>query len=423
MYPVSNEQFAQDRPAAVVRRVLVVDDSRAQRRIIMALLRRLGCELREAESGAAAMEVCRVWPPDLVISDWMMPGMDGLEFCRAFRRLARDGYGYFILLTSKSGKEEIALGLDAGADDFLTKPVDAAELRARISAGGRILRMQRELSEKNRVISETLAELTAIHEQIDQDLVEARKIQESLIPQRSFRFGASAFELLLEPCGHIGGDLVGLFSPGLNQVGFYSIDVSGHGITSALMTARLAGYLSNTHFEENVAMKQRQFAFYGLRHPIEVARILNARLMAVPGIDEYFTMVCGTIDLYTGRTEMVQCGHPHPLLLRADGRTQFLGQGGMPVGLLDDMVCDAFSVTLEPGDKLLLYSDGLTECRTANGDLLGEEALVAMLVHQARNGSARAVLEGLFRSLSDGLPKNAGFEDDISALLLDYRGV
>ena len=117
-----------------IQTVLVVDDSRMQRRILCASLRRWGFVVSEAASGTEALQVCREHPPDLVLSDWMMPGMDGLDFCREFRAMPRETYGYFILLTSKSGKEEIANGLDAGADDFLTKPVNASELRARIAA-------------------------------------------------------------------------------------------------------------------------------------------------------------------------------------------------------------------------------------------------------------------------------------------------
>ena len=141
--------------------MLVVDDSRLQRRILASSLKKWGFEVVEAESGEQAMEICQSDLPDLVLSDWMMPGMDGLEFCRAFRALPGEDYGYFILLTAKSEKVEIARGLDAGADDFLTKPVNPSELRARISAGERIIAMQRELSDKNRVIRDTLDRLQA----------------------------------------------------------------------------------------------------------------------------------------------------------------------------------------------------------------------------------------------------------------------
>lgn len=418
--------FAQARVATVdgpIRRVLVVDDSRLQRRILAGLLNRWGFGVAEAESGEQAMAICSTAPPDMVLSDWMMPGMDGLEFCRAFRNLPADVYGYFILLTSKSEKNEIAQGLDAGADDFLTKPVNPDELRARIAAGARILGMQRELSQKNRVISETLAELQTVHARIDQDLQQAKKIQRSLVPEETRRFGASQFSLLLKPSGHIGGDLVGLFSPGVNRVGFYSIDVSGHGITSALMTARLAGYLSGTHFDQNLAMEQRQYEFYRLKPPRKVAEAMNARLLTNVGIDEYFTMAYGTVDLYTGEVALVQCGHPHPLVLRRDGRAEFLGCGGMPIGLLPDLVCDQFETRLEVGDRLLLYSDGITECRTSRGDMLEEEGLLRLIARGLPDRTGREFLDDLFWNLTQEMPPGSGLEDDVSAILLEYRGV
>ena len=159
---------------APAHRVLVVDDSRLQRKILCSSVKRWGFEVHEAESGEEALKVAAEIQPDLVLSDWMMPGMNGLEFCNAFRAQSGERYGYFILLTSKSEKNEVAMGLEAGADDFLTKPVDANELRARIAAGERILVMQRELTRKNELISETLGELQRVYDSLDSDLLEAK---------------------------------------------------------------------------------------------------------------------------------------------------------------------------------------------------------------------------------------------------------
>ena len=181
-------------------------------------------------------------------------------------------------------------------------------------AGDRILAMEKELSEKNSIINETLACLRDAYDKIDRDLQQARKIQESLVPERSKRFGKSEIALLLKPCGHVGGDLVGMFSPGVNRVAFYSIDVSGHGITSAMMTARLGGFLSSTHFAQNVGTEGRFGGSYALLPPAEVAHKLNIRLAEDSGIDEYFTMAYATADLTTGHVRLVQAGHPHPLI-------------------------------------------------------------------------------------------------------------
>ncbi len=405
-----------------IRTVLVVDDSRLQRRILTSSLKKWGFTVVEADSGEAAMEICESDPPDLVLSDWMMPGMSGVEFCEAFRQLKSDSYSYFILLTSKSEKNEVAQGLDAGADDFLIKPVNSDELRARISAGDRILGMQRELSAKNSLIANALDDLKVAHDAIDKDLKQAQKIQQSLVPELTREFGASRISLLLKPCGHIGGDLVGMFSPGLNRVGFYSIDVSGHGITSAMMTARLGSYLSSHYFEQNVAMERRFNRFYALRQPEDVAATLNSRLIADTGIEEYFTMVYGIVDLRSGVLKMVQAGHPHPLVLRQDGTKEFLGEGGVPIGLLPDIPFEQFETTLKVGDRLLLYSDGFTECRLENGEMLEPEGLLDLVDDCELNQGGPEFLDDLFWRLSQVMSPKYGMEDDVSATFFEYNG-
>ncbi|MEM1007012.1 MAG: fused response regulator/phosphatase, partial [Pseudomonadota bacterium] len=407
-----SEEARSDLDFGAIRKVLVVDDSRLQRRILVASLKKWGFDVIEADNGDAAIALCADNPPDLVLSDWVMPGMSGLEFCREFRRLDTRQYSYFILLTSKSEKQEVARGLDAGADDFLIKPLEADELRARISAGARILDMQRELSEKNRLIESALEELKLAHDAIDKDLIQARKIQESLVPELTREFGRSRISLLLKPCGHIGGDLVGMFSPGVNRIGFYSIDVSGHGITSAMMTARLGGYLSSKHFEQNVAMEKRFDKFYALLQPDDVAAKLNARLMADSGVEEYFTMVYAIVDLRNGHMKMVQAGHPHPLVLRSDGTSEFLGDGGLPIGLLPDVSFQQIETHLEPGDRLLLYSDGFTECHLAGGGLLDEDGLRDMAQDCAKDQGGSEFLDDMFWRLTQVMSPDIGIGDD-----------
>ncbi len=405
-----------------IKKAFVVDDSRLQRRILVASLRKWGLDVIEFENAEAAIDASRTDPPDLVLSDWVMPGMSGLEFCKAFRSLKGDRYNYFILLTAKSDKQEVARGLDAGADDFLIKPLEADELRARIEAGARILGMQNELSEKNRVIEKALEELRLAHDAIDKDLMQARKIQESLVPELTRAFGSSRVSLLLKPCGYIGGDLVGMFSPDENHIGFYSIDVSGHGITSAMMTARLGGYLSSAHIDQNIAMVPDEYRGFALLPPDEVASLLNSRLFQDGGIEEYFTMLYATADLRAGQLSMVQAGHPYPLLLRSDGSAEFLGYGGLPVGLLPDATFQRTEIFLEPGDKLLLHSDGFTECKLADGSLLDDEGLRMMALKCALDLNGPEFLDEMFRRLTQMLPDRGRLQDDVSAVLLDFNG-
>jgi len=412
-------QTTADSGFGAVRRVLVVDDSKMQRRILSATLARAGYEVIEAASGAEALEIAARLVPDLILSDWMMPGMDGLEFCRAFRAQMHGRYVYFILLTSKTDTNDVAQGLQSGADDFLTKPVNGQELRARIAAGERILRMERELNEKNRLVSSTLGALQSLYDSLDRDLMEARKLQQSLVRERHRSFGNAEVSLLLRPSGHVGGDLVGFFPINARRVGLFSIDVSGHGITSALMTARLAGLLSGTSPEQNIALVLSDLGIYDARPPAEVAAHLNRVLLEEMETESYFTLLYADVDLISGHVAMVQAGHPHPAIQRACGRVEHPGAGGLPVGLLEGAEYQDFAAELRPGDRLLLASDGITEAANPEGVQLEEAGLSRLMVRNAGLGGP-AFLEALVWDLEAFT--GGEFTDDVSAVFFEFHG-
>ena len=402
-----------------VRAVLVVDDSLAHRRLISAILTRWGYDVHQAGSGDEALMVLETEAIDLVLSDWVMPGMTGLDLCRIFRAGEVEGYVYFILLTSKSGGEDVAKGLAAGADDFLSKPIDSNELRARIVAGERLVAMQRAVEAKNRELADTLDELRRTHEAIARDLVEARRLQQSLVPDRQRSYPGAEVSLLLQPCGQVGGDLVGAFRVSDSRIGLYSIDVSGHGIASALMTARLAGYLPAGAPEHNLALVP-DGAGFAMRPPAEVCALFNRLLISDMATELYFTMAIADVDLATGEVHLAQAGHPHPLLLRRDGATELLGDGGMPIGLIEEAEFGAVSFRLDPGDRLLLHSDGFTETAAPSGEVL-EHAGLSRMVAALDQSASPDILDALVWALAD-FAGDRECDDDLSAVLLDYRG-
>jgi len=401
-----------------VRDVLVVDDSKLQRRILAASLSRWGFRVTEAASAAEALDHCRASPPDIVLSDWMMPEMDGLEFCRAFRNMPRDQYGYFILLTSKADKDAVARGLDCGADDFLNKPINSSELRARINAGARLLRGERELKEKNHLISSTLQQLQGLYDALDRDLIEARKLQQSLLRDRHRNFGAARVSLVLQSSGHVGGDLVGFYPINDSHFGLFAIDVSGHGISSALMTARLAGYLSSAAPEHNVALRKTANESYVPLPPAQVVETLNRLVLDEMETEHYFTLLLADVNMHSGKVVFAQAGHPHPILQRKDGSVITTGDGGLPVGLIPGATFNQTCVKLDPGDRLLIQSDGITECTAPDGAMLNDEGLMQMLgrMHDIAG-------QELLSTLLESLQTYAGqrdFSDDVSAVLLEF---
>lgn len=408
------------RSVGVIRRVLVVDDSRLQRKILLSLLKKWGFDVAQAESGEQAIAIAQEFNPDLVLSDWMMPGMSGLDLCEAFRNLPSQRYSYFILLTSKSDTAEIARGLDSGADDFLSKPVDGVELRARIAAGDRLLRMQRELEEKNKLITETLDELQRVYDSLDNDLLEAKKLQQSLLRERHRVLPQGEISLVLRSSGHVGGDLVGFFPAGERYLGLYGIDVSGHGVSSALMTARLAGYLSAAVPEQNVALQRDGDDNIGPRSPDQVIAELNELVLNDMETEHYFTLLLAFIDLETGHIKLSQAGHPHPVVQRADGSIEQTGTGGFPVGLIHDVTFEVLEIILESGDRIAVFSDGVTECPDPSGKML-EEAGLAKMMQDLDDLRGTAFLEMLMWQLAD-YAGDEGFPDDVSGIVFEYSG-
>ena len=130
-------------------KILVAEDDFISRRLLQKTLEDWGYEVVTANNGQEAWDIFQGSDILFVIADWIMPGIDGVSLCRKIRKSEMAGYVYFILLTSKGTKEDIIEGLDAGADDYLTKPFDRGELQVRVRAGERIIKLEKELTSKN----------------------------------------------------------------------------------------------------------------------------------------------------------------------------------------------------------------------------------------------------------------------------------
>lgn len=404
-----------------IERVLVVEDSPAHRRLITSVLTRWGFEAVGVGTGHAALEAVGAGAFDLILSDWIMPGMSGLDLCRKIRALGGDRYVYFILLTAKSERAEVAEGLAAGADDFLSKPLNSGELRARIAAGERLLASQRALEERNGQLAGALAQLQEIYDRVALDLAEARRLQQSLVPRRALSFDGGDVSLLLRPCGQVGGDLVGCFAVREGKIGLYSIDVSGHGVASALMTARLASYFSEAARDRNIAITRADDGTPEIRRPLEICEELSRLMAAEADSDLYFTMAFAACDTRTGAVTIAQAGHPHPIVQDRDGAVRFEGAGGMPIGLVHPAQFGEFELKLAPGDRLILYSDGFVEQPGRDGAMFDEAGLAATTTALAGLGGEE-FLEGLVWSLGQ-FAGGGEFADDLSGAMFEYRGV
>lgn len=353
---------------------------------------------------------------DVVFYDTDMPGGAAANLVQGRRAVQERGEVCYIVALVPRGDENAAIAaLEAGADDLLAKPVSAVELSARLAVGLRLATISERLRAGTAEVKATMARLQQAQKASEDDLAEARKLQQGLVGERNARFGPFDVSLLLRPSGHVGGDLVGFFPINSRRVALYAIDVSGHGIAAALLTARLAAHLSGS-VGHNLALLTNEFDLYDARPPSGVARMFNQMMCDELRTDAYFTMVYVDLDFLSGDATLVQAGHPHPLLQRADGRIEAIGAGGHPIGLLPDATFTEVTLRLEPGDRLLISSDGITEAADPEGKLLDQEGLEAIL-------RTNAFLHGspLLESLCWSVAQFTRGErlDDISAVLIE----
>jgi phosphoserine phosphatase RsbU/P len=397
-------------------RILIADDASDAREILGRLLKRWGHEVVTASNGREAWEILRQEPIRLIISDWMMPEIDGLELCRRVREAQWEHYVYFILLTARDDKEDLIEGMTAGADDFLTKSFNFEELRVRLRAAERILNLESALEERNRKLIDINGRLQTALDRIQQDLRAAAALQASLLPQDADVSPAIAVDWLFRPAAEIGGDIFDFFCLNARDLGFYHLDVAGHGVPSAMMSVTLSRTLSAELNEGHLTASPG--GEVRAKPPDAVVADLNRRFQSGEAAP-YFTMVYGYIDAVTGHGELCQAGHPYPLVARRDGRVDLLGEGGFAVGMLEGVPYDSVAFSLGPGDRLILYSDGITDCRNPAGESFELERF-ASLAGTCRDTALATLPARLDETLRDWRATGE-IEDDISLLVLERR--
>jgi sigma-B regulation protein RsbU (phosphoserine phosphatase) len=394
--------------------VLIVEDSVIYRRLLSRMLVQWGYIVSEAENGIAALEILATQPVSLMISDWEMPEMDGLTLCREIRNRQFGRYIYLILLTAREDSGDLMRGFDAGADDFLKKPVEQGELRARLHAGARILTLEATLAARNARLSEAL-------QQIEQDLEMAARVQQSILPSHQLRYRDYFSDWLFLPSAWVSGDIFNVF-PLDNHLGFYCVDVSGHGVGAAMMSLAVA-----RQFLHGRAVERFLFsADDEVASPAEVVRILNGRFCSDEAdIVSYFTMIYGVIDLDTGVGRLCQAGHPTPFIVTTTGEIRPVGTGGAPVGLMPDLHWTDTRFALAPGERLCLFSDGITECENPHGEQFGQDRLQRWLKE-----SADLTLDALLPRFGEHLigwrgadeAEQTTMADDVSLLVIERTG-
>ncbi|MCP4490174.1 MAG: SpoIIE family protein phosphatase [Gammaproteobacteria bacterium] len=416
-------------------RILLVDDDPSMHRLLTAMLRKMGHEVIHANDGQEAWELLNNDNINFVLSDWRMPRMDGVELSKNLRKTEFSHYIYVVLFTGKDDTDDMVIAMEAGADDFLTKPVDARELEVCIEAGRRVLSLEASLREKNDELRFSNEALKASQERIQKDLQAAARIQQDLLPQYSPECDPIKFAWDLMPAEELAGDIFNFYLLDEHHVGFYMVDVSGHGIPAAMLSVHLARSLSAEPRPDSLVrlstdeIGQSSVIEEGLckestiyREPKEVAARLNNQFQNDDESMLYFTMIYGVLDKRDGVGKLCQAGHPYPLICRHDGSVERLGSGGFPIGLVDDAYYEQLDFQLNSGDRLLLYSDGITECINPQKQDFGESNL-ANCLSICQKSSLRETVEYIKTKLAEWHhpgDANLHLRDDASLLAIEF---
>ncbi len=377
--------------------ILIVDDERMSRSLLVRALENGGYPCRQAASGEDALKAIEAQPPSLVLLDYAMPGINGAELCRRLRAHPESAVAQvpIIMLTGMSGEEQEVFCLEAGASDFVTKPVNAAVLMARIGTQLRLRTLRQQLEQQNQALADWRADL-------ERDLEAARLTQQTIIPQKLPAAPGWDFASYYQPVIQVGGDIYDWTRLPDGRLFFWIADATGHGASAALLTA-----LAKLLFGHAAAAESS---------PAEILRTVNAEFHANFRGRLLLTAMGVAVDLQSGEIRVAGAGHPPLLVTRAQSGLEAIRSQCPPLGLLPEIEAAEDPVTLARGDGFFLFTDGYYDMVKPDGermDFAGFERIVLETQHQ--DGGASGFLTRLISRLERFSGREA-FTDDLAAI-------
>lgn len=358
-------------------RILLVDDDRASLRLLERILQRWNYDVVTANDGLEALQFLEENPNlTLLITDWAMPRLNGLELCRRARQQEREMYLHIIMLTVREDKCDELECLKTGADAFLTKPFDPHELEVHLKVAERVIALENKLAGK-------VHELHDAHEALQREIEAAGQIQRSLLPTVSPKIQHIDTAWSFQSCTATAGDMLNVVRLDEHHLGMYILDVSGHGCQAALLSVSLSRVL-NPYPQQGGILKE--FTNTGRRYripsPAEVAADLNRRFPVMRQSGQFFTFMYGILNIHDLSFTYTRAGHPRHIHHRAGDLLKHDDPSAVPVGILEAPEYTDHHITLAPGDMVLFLTDGFEEAKDKEGIEFGRERLENLLKHR-----------------------------------------
>jgi sigma-B regulation protein RsbU (phosphoserine phosphatase) len=382
--------------------ILVIDDDSTICLVLSKSLTKQGYQVALASNGLQGIELARQLRPALIICDWMMPGLDGLQVCRQIKAMPELSTTFFILLTARDTPEDRILGLDTGADEFLSKPIHLQELKARVRAGLRIHQLTQDLHLTNR--------------ELEHERLEAAQYLQSLLPVQVETPIKIASRFL--PSRQLGGDCFDYYWLDRDRLALYLLDVSGHGLGATLPALSVLQWMRSRNDKDRT---HRPHQPLDRAAPARVLDALNQAFEMEQYQDKYFTIWYGIYHRTRRQLVYASAGHPPALLLAPEGdpagSVRRLHTPGLPIGMFSEARYEQDCCAIAPGSTLYLFSDGAYELHRENGTRWNLEEFVKLLVELHQHESAD--LDTLLHRLRH-IETQPIFDDDLSILQLDF---
>jgi sigma-B regulation protein RsbU (phosphoserine phosphatase) len=380
--------------------VLVVDDEPPIRDILSFYLKRAGYRVLLAENGRVALEEMGKLQPDLILSDLRMPEMPGDELCLAVKGDPRTRDIYFVLVSAMDGMASKIGGLNLGADDMISKPFHAQEVMAKVESAFRIIGMQKEIKRQN-------LELTRFQDRMNAELSLAARLQFGLLPPIPGMACGIRYTHRYLPAEGIGGDIYAIQGLADGSVAIMIADVSGHGVTAALISAMV-----KTFFESQLRVAQG---------PLAWAQAMNRDLARSTLSEQFATAFLARLDTVNDRLQYVVAGHVAPLLIKGGSaggarRPDVLSGKGFMLGIDEDLAFTEQSCAFAKGDRLILYTDGLVEVEREDRLFLGDEGLLNICANLTEDEEAAA---DYIVDQAVAFNQTSPFVDDVTLVVLD----
>jgi len=377
-------------PTTTGERIVLIDDSANDLQVTKRFLERRGFDVSAATSGEEGLALAQAITPAAFIVDYRMPVMDGLEVTRRIKADPVLQTIPVLMLTGADAAQTVVEGLEAGADDFVTKGSDTEILLARLRA---LLRMKRYQDQ-----------LRKLNQQITRDLQIARRVQEALVPNGFFRGPRIEIRSAYIPSATLSGDFYDYFLQD-ELMYLFVADVSGHGLPASILVALLKSYI---HTESDSRTSLSSFM-----------ASLNDFLFSVSLPTQFATAQLFRIDS-AGNLVYSNAAHPPFLLLqKANGKTVVHEAPSHLLGAMPSMVFDEHRLRVAPGDMLFMYTDGLTDRRNAAGDFYSLDRIVA-LMDDSHDDDLTTVYDRIFEDVSTFAATDE-FRDDIAFIVTRFH--